>query len=340
MISFLATNLNKSNFDVSLIIVGKKADAAYDVQDVPVIFLNKDRVLFGSLPLLKTLIKLKPDIVMSSIGHLNALLGFFSILFPRTKFVGREASVVSVFSSFSKRKSLFSKQPLYRFAYKKMDMIVCQSQDMYDDFKEIYDLSSDQMIVIANPAPENMVLSTPSKTENKLKRLITIGRLSPEKGHVRVLNCLAKANFPFEYTIIGSGVEEQKIKDEAERLKLTQFIKYIPFTKRINMELIDHDLFLQGSYVEGFPNAVMESCVSGIPVLAYNVPGGTKEILEQGVNGFMVDSDDEFVEKLNEMVQLTWDPKMIRESVYKKYRAPMIIGKYESIFNELATKEK
>ncbi|RIV46046.1 glycosyltransferase [Flagellimonas pelagia] len=338
VISFLAANLDKSEFEVSLIIVGKKADAAYDIKDIPVVFLNKDRVLQGALPLIKIMAKAKPDIVMSSIGHLNALLGCFSILFPKTKFVGREASVISVFNSFSTRKSLFSKEPLYRFAYKQMDMIVCQSKDMYDDFKETYRLSDNQMVVIANPAPENMQLSARDMTSSKVKKLITIGRLSPEKGHLRLLESLSKVDFPFEYTIIGSGVEEKKIKDEAERLGLSQFIRYIPFTKMINEELIAHDVFLQGSYVEGFPNAVMESCVSGTPVIAYNVPGGTKEILEQGVNGFMVENDIEFLEKLNTMVRMDWDSALIRESVYKKYRAPIIVGNYEAMFKKMYTK--
>lgn len=133
-------------------------------------------------------------------------------------------------------------------------------------------------------------------------------------------------------------MEEKKIKDEAERLGLSQFIRYIPFTKMINEELIAHDVFLQGSYVEGFPNAVMESCVSGTPVIAYNVPGGTKEILEQGVNGFMVENDIEFLEKLNTMVRMDWDSALIRESVYKKYRAPIIVGNYEAMFKKMYTK--
>ncbi|KAB5491517.1 MULTISPECIES: glycosyltransferase [Flagellimonas] len=337
VISFLASNLDKSEFKASLIIIGNKVDAAYDIKDVPVFFLNKDRVLKGSWPLIRILVKAKPDIVMSSIGHLNTLLGCFSIFFPKTKFIGREASVISVFNSFSTRRNLFSREPLYRFAYKQMDMIVCQSRDMYEDFKSTYKLSDSQMTVIANPAPENMQLSDRDMASSEIKKLITIGRLSPEKGHMRLLVSLSKVDFPFEYTIIGSGVEENKIKDKAERLGLSPYIKYIPFTKMINEQLIAHDVFLQGSYVEGFPNAVMESCVSGIPVIAYNVPGGTKEILEEGINGYMVESDEEFVEKLNTMVGMDWNPTMIRESVYKKFRSSIIIGKYEAMFRKMLT---
>tara|TARA_E500000318_G_scaffold112049_1_gene133641 strand:+ start:14897 stop:15970 length:1074 start_codon:yes stop_codon:yes gene_type:complete len=335
VISYLASNLNKSEFDVTLIIVGKEKDAAYNVKDIPVFFLNKDRVLEGAFPLLKIIARSRPDIVMSSIGHLNVLLGCFSILFPKTKFVGREASVISVFNKYSNKKSLFNKKSLYRFGYKRMDIIVCQSRDMFLDFKKTYGMSDDQMVVIPNPAPDNMKLSIAKNDFPSPLRLITIGRLSPEKGHLRILESLAKVEFDFEYTIIGSGAEEERIKNKINELNLTGQINFISFTNKINEELIEHDYFLQGSYVEGFPNALIESCVSGTPVLAFNAPGGTKEIIENGVNGFIVENENDFVAQLNRMVNLKWDPEVIRESVYKKFKSKIVLDKYEHMFKQL-----
>nr|WP_298927236.1 glycosyltransferase [uncultured Allomuricauda sp.] len=338
VISFLANNIDPKRFKVQLIVIGGASGAAYDVSKIDTTFLNKDRVLAGTLPLLKVIKKEKPDIVMSSIGHLNVILGFLSILFPGMKFVGREASVLSTFSLFAKKKSTLNIRPLYRFAYKRLDRIVCQSKDMYDDFKKIYNLSDAQMIQIANPAPENMLLSNKKENLSKTCKFITIGRLSPEKGHLRILECLSRVNFPFTYTIIGSGIEEEGIKNEVSRLNLSGSITYVPFTKKINECLIEHDVFLQGSYVEGFPNAVVESCVSGIPVIAFDVPGGTKEIIENGVNGFLVNTIDDYVEKLDTIRQIKWDSKTIRDSIYKKYHSKIIVEKYESMFKDLLKK--
>lgn len=310
-------------------------DAAYDTDNLSVTFFNKNRVLEGAVPLLKTITRERPHIVMSSIGHLNTLVGCLSIFFPKIKFIGREASVISVLGEFSKKKSFLNKNILYKFAYKRMDTIVCQSQDMYDDFKRIYGLSDMQMALIANPAPENMHLTEKREGLLKSPRFITIGRLSPEKGHVRILNCLAKIDYSFLYTIIGSGPEEGIIKEEVKRLGLSDYVNFIPFTKKINEQLITHDVFLQGSYVEGFPNALIESCVSGVPVLAFKAPGGTKEIIENGTNGFLVVDEKEFIDKLYKIMERNWNPEAIRESVYKKYKAPVILKKYETMFNEL-----
>ena len=326
VISFLAKHLSRDLFDVQLIIVEGADQIAYDISNVNVTFFNKRRVLHGVLPLLKILKAQKPDIVMSSIGHLNVALGCISIFFPKIKFVGREASVLSEFGKFAKKKRGLSLGPFYRFGYKKMDIVVCQSKDMYDDFKKIYGLQDKQMIQIANPAPENMKLSQKSNGMDKIIKFITIGRLSPEKGHLRLLECLSELVFPFKYTIIGSGVMEKDIKDRAKELRILENIEFVPFTDKINDALVQHDLFIQGSYVEGFPNAVVESCVSGVPVIAYNAPGGTKEIIENGTNGFLVESSEEFVQKLTEFKKVDWDAITIRESVYKKYRAPIILS--------------
>ena len=42
----------------------------------------------------------------------------------------------------------------------------------------------------------------------------------------------------------------------------------------------NHELLIRA--VEGFPNVLIESCVVGTPILAFNAPGGLDEIIEKG----------------------------------------------------------
>ena len=74
----------------------------------------------------------------------------------------------------------------------------------------------------------------------------------------------------------------------------------------------------------------------GVPVIAFNVPGGTKEIVSNGVNGYLVENEDQFLEKLQE--NKNWNPAEIREYVYKKFNKEKIIGEYEQLFLDVLKK--
>ncbi len=49
------------------------------------------------------------------------------------------------------------------------------------------------------------------------------------------------------------------------------------------------DLLVQSSFTEGLPNVVLEAYAAGVPVVATAV-GGTPEIIEDGVSGYLVES--------------------------------------------------
>lgn len=332
VISHLSTKMNKERFLVTLIVLGFEKDSVYDTKGVKVVYLEKSR-LIKSVPLLfHSLKRIRPHIVMSSIGHVNIMMGLFSILFRNIKFVGREASVISSMSKFSTKKWLLPKS-VTKFLYNRLDAIVCQSKDMFHDFIKIYGFPKERMHIIHNPAPNKTKVS--KQRLSGTKRLITVGRLSPEKGHERLLKVLSSVNFDFTYTIVGSGDQEPKIKELAKELGIISKIDFVNHTKNVSKYLNVHDIFMQGSYVEGFPNALLESCAAGTPVIAFNAPGGTKEIVENGVNGYLANNEVEFKKYLEKMVGMDWNSTGIMESVYKKFDSKHIVQKYQNLFTSL-----
>lgn len=333
ILSFLSEHLDKNNFKTILLILGKKSDAVFEIENTKTEFLNKTRVLNGVPGLIKFLVKNKPDIVLSSIGHLNTVFGLVAPLFPKIKFVIREASVISVMSKYSKSNKL--REFLAQVAYKNIDVVVCQSNDMANDFKNIYNLSDRKIAVINNPITELFPIKKKNIDNTSTIKYITIGRLSKEKGHIRLLKILAQVSHPFHYTIVGRGPEERQVIEDIEALGLKDKITIVPFTSRVGDVLSKHDLFLQGSFVEGFPNAVLESCVVGTPVIAIDAPGGTKEIIENGINGYIVPNSDEFIKKLMSFDRDSWDPQIIRDSVVNKFNKQTILNQYEDLLLNL-----
>ena len=221
---------------------------------------------------------------------------------------------------------------LHNNLYKKLDLIICQSYDMAEHITQNYNIPKEKTIIINNPISNYSAPLNNRKVgcDFDVKRLITVGRLSQEKGILRLIKILSKCHFNFSYTIIGDGIEKESIFQEAKKHNILDKINHIPFTKDVNTYLSNHDLFLQGSYVEGFPNALLESCVAGTPVIAFDVPGGTKEIISNGNNGFLVTTEDEFLLFLNKDVK--WKPHEIREFAYQKFNKEKILKEYEKMF--------
>ena len=95
VISFVSQNIDKDRFDSLLVVAGFKKDSAYDVSHVDVKYLNKSRILTAIPSIIGNIKKHKPQIVVSSISHVNTAMSMLSPFFRNTKFVGREATVLS-----------------------------------------------------------------------------------------------------------------------------------------------------------------------------------------------------------------------------------------------------
>ena len=339
VISFIASHLNKQKFDSTLIVIGKTEDAVYFPEGIEVKFLNKSRVAKAIPFLLKYFLLKKPKIVVGSISHVNRVLAMNSFLFPKIKFVGREASVHSVMSQYPSNSRNF-KLPILNNYHNRMSAIICQSIDMADDLVSIFKVAEQKIYLISNPISGNLPLKKSNSKIRSQKRLITVGRLSKEKGHDRVFKVLSQLDLDFRYTIIGSGNELQTIVNLARELEIFDKIDFVSHTNDVAKYLAESDVFIQGSYVEGFPNALLESCVVGTPVLAFRAPGGTKEIIIEDVNGFIVDSDIDFIKKLNYILhEKKWIPQVVSQSVITKYNKKIILKKYEILFESLMEKK-
>ena len=333
VISFLAKNLNPNIFEIKIAVIGFKMDSVYILDDLDVIFFNQNRLLNGVYPLYKFMKKQKPDLVFGTIRHVNILLGFYNLIFRNLSFIARESSVMSIRNSISNSKQQIPNF-LLKLLYNHLDAIVCQSNDIKNDLIHELGIKESKLITINNPITQIKQLSI-SKTEYpEIIKFITIGRLSEEKGHQRILKGLAKVkNYSYSYTIIGSGPLELKIKDLANELGVLDNIKFIPYTSEVLENLSKSDYFIQGSYVEGFPNAVLESCSVGTPVIAFDCPGGTKEIIENGINGFLAVSEDDFVKTLHNLNETPVFKRVtVQASVLTKFSSQKITKDYENLF--------
>ncbi|MDU8886146.1 glycosyltransferase [Yeosuana sp. MJ-SS3] len=333
IMSFIAQELNQDIFETTLLVIGFEKDSVYNTGKTNTIFLNKKRVLHGTIGLFNYFRKAKPDIVLSSIVHLNTLTAFLSVFFHKTKFIAREANVLSELIKYNHYTKVYFPKFLTVFAYKLIDCIICQSKDMKADMAKTYNIPERKLVLINNPITSDLKPKLKSRNSMHLLSIITVGRLSKEKGYERIIEVLSKLNFPFNYTMIGDGIERENLMLLIKENNLKHNTKHIPYTKNVNNYLKKSDLFLQGSYVEGFPNVLLESCVVGTPVVAFNAPGGLDEIIESNVNGYIVNNVEDCVDYLNNLyTNFYFKPELVSQVVNSRFNKKTILKQYESLF--------
>ena len=113
---------------------------------------------------------------------------------------------------------------------------------------------------------------------------------------------------------------------------LADKVTHIPFSNEVSTLLQQHDIFLLGSFVEGFPNVLLESCAVGTPVVAFNAPGGINEIIIEDVNGFIAEDQNEYLDKIVHAVSKDWNLAEVRNAVVSRYNESKIIADYENLF--------
>jgi len=336
IMSYVAQRLNKNKFTVTFLVIGFKKDNAYEITGIEEIYLNKTRIIHSIFNLIKILKKTKPDIVVTSLAHVNTLMAFICVFFPRIKFIARVANVLSVLKNYDTTSKIYFPKFLKVLAYKLTDNLICQSDDMQRDIIVNFSVPKNKITLINNPISQNFKIKPILERNSEPLKFITIARLSKQKGHERIIQLLSKLDFPFVYTIIGGGDQKENIFNLIDKKQLNPRINYVEYTKEIEYYLSKNDIFLQGSYVEGLPNAVIESCAVGTPVIAFNAPGGINEIIQNGVNGYVANNEEEFIEFLeNENKAFTFNPKTVNNCVSQKFNSEKIIAKYEALFIDI-----
>ena len=79
-------------------------------------------------------------------------------------------------------------------------------------------------------------------------------------------------------------------------LKLLQLegrVEFHPATSRIDDWYRRASIYVMGSRREGLPMVLIEAKAHGLPVIAFDCPTGPKEIVREGVDGFLIGRDSE-----------------------------------------------
>lgn len=174
-------------------------------------------------------------------------------------------------------------------------------------------------------------------------RFIFISRLIREKGIEEYLSAAQKIKYKYsstEFHILGSC--EEDYAERIEKLQKDGIIVYHGRQKDVRPFIGKcHCLVHPSFYPEGMSNVLLESCAAGRPIITTNRPG-CGEIVEDGVNGFVVNERDgyDLARKINEFISLPYSKKREmglagRRKVEQNFDRKIVVEAYLNALSEL-----
>lgn len=201
----------------------------------------------------------------------------------------------------------FDKKLLRDFAkrYNNIDVFVLLTKLLEEEIRGVMKHNHHtRLTVIPNFLPEIKI----SKNSEKKNQVVAVGRLHEVKGFIRMLDIWQEVSKKCDTVlkIIGDGEERANIERKIQELKLEN--------KVILCGAIEHEAVLKEmeqslacvmtSLSEAFPFVLIEAMASGLPIVAYDVRVGPRAIIQDGVNGYLIEDGDKsaFIEKLERII--------------------------------------
>lgn len=182
-----------------------------------------------------------------------------------------------------KAKLDFIHQRLNSRYYPKATGVVALTEYAREVMKEKYGLSN----IIAIPNPIRDLDVEKGKEENSI---LTVGRLSKEKGHRFLLEAFKMCEHTgWRLDIVGDGPEKEALEALANGDK---DIVFHGFQTNINPYLAKAKIFVLPSLTENFPLALIEAMSVGKACVSTNCLAGEEVIAIDGVNGLVINKGD------------------------------------------------
>jgi glycosyltransferase involved in cell wall biosynthesis len=285
----LARSLSAEKYELHLGLITQAQTGEELPSWVHVHAMGAQRVRSGAFNLLRLVHRLKPDLILSGMFHLNFLVLLLRPFFPpNTRVMVRQNGTVSSALAFGGLPGYT--RLLYRLLYHRADQVICQTQSMADDITNELRIEQSRLTVLPNPVDVEEIRSsvgpkpapqTVSCTDTS-SRLLAMGRFSPEKGFDLLLRAFAsiRPEFPEASLLIaGAGPEEVKLKTLCRALELDPAVRFSEPIDRPWSLFAEATLFVLPSRHEGLPNALLEAASGGLPLVALPASGGIMDLL-------------------------------------------------------------
>src|SRR5258708_23200104 len=173
---------------------------------------------------------------------------------------------------------------------------------------------------------------------------VCVSKLRYEKGIDVLLQawCLVHQQAPqAQLIIVGDGGLRSQLERLAKSLGIANSVEFTGLQSDIPPQLHRGSLAVLPSRWEGMPNALLEAMACGLPCVATRV-SGSEDIIQHGVNGLLVESED-YRDMSLALLTLLRDPLLAqkygqaaRKTIERHYSLEQVMNRYIELYQRIA----
>ena len=310
----LANEFVKREISVSMILIRKKErtyKVNHNIELIELNYNNKNKYMMlieRLIKLRKEIKRINPDTIISFMTDINIFTLISSIGLSNKVIISERNH--PVFIGDGKTKKPMLTRIMTEICYSWSDTIVFQTEQAKSFMRKSFQKKGK---VICNPVWINNI----SVESEPKKEIVAIGRLVEQKNFpmlIRVFANISKKYEDFKLKIYGKGKLELELKAMVEKLGIKDKVEFKGFVKDIPNEIRRAYLYVSTSNFEGISNAMLEALAMGIPAVCTNCPvGGAELVIENGINGYLVDVGNE--KELEENIEKVLSDNILRKKL-------------------------
>lgn len=230
---------------------------------------------------------------------------------------------------------------LEKKALRKLSAIICNSRFVKLTLNKKYNLPNNKLHVVCKSIDPSRFTKKSRIKKGNFPVILFVGGNYQRKGLPLIIKASPKIieKYPSaKFYVVGEDPNENKMKKLCEKQGVKSnfvFLGFVPNERLINYYKIA-DIFVMPSLVEAFGVVFLEAMACAVPVMGSKI-GGTKELIKDGVNGFLVNPYD--AEQLSKKMLEILENKKLRnkfvqagKKTVKKFNKEVMVKKTLSIY--------